>query len=157
MHQYPRQSPVIASPANSARTNSTRTNNQREGDTATTRTASDRRASTDQGTIGGENADVMLRPSGTSSSSQSSETMAKLNQILRVRPILFPYSSIIADCFVIELLYKGCLDHPSCPSVTSRSLYQRHEDSKGQSMGTQNPISIFTHWVLPNGLLTLFH
>ena len=82
MHQHPRPSPAMASPANSPRTNPTRTNNPREELPTGSRASSGRGTPSEQGIGAGEGADAVLRDS--ESASQGRDSVGKLNQIIQV-------------------------------------------------------------------------
>lgn len=82
MHQHPRPSPVTASSANSPRTNPSRTNNPREEVSTGSRASSGRGTPSEQGIGVGEGVDAILRD--PESTSQSKDSMAKLNQVIQV-------------------------------------------------------------------------
>lgn len=78
MHQYPRSSPITASPASSPRTNPARTNNPREeGPTAHSRTTSDMPHYQEGDDVSGDGG-VMA------TTGPSREAVRKLDQIIQV-------------------------------------------------------------------------
>lgn len=93
MHQYPRGSPVTASPANSPRTNPTRTNNSRDHEQGRPRSNQDAMAGGDRSST--EGLDIGLQ--NQQPSNQSKEAKAKLSQIVQVRYVRVTETMPLAD------------------------------------------------------------
>ena len=76
MHQHPRQSPAMASPATSSRTNPTRTNNHREEEREVAGTQNDRRSVTPDSFSPATRAQEI--------SARDKDSMTRLDQVVQV-------------------------------------------------------------------------
>ena len=137
MHQHSRVPAPTASPASSPSANPQRTNSSRDLERGGLRSGSEVSTPSEQGIgIAEAGGDAPVRAQYVSS--QGRDNLAKLSQVIQVRPYIKPSWCLIFTCKAkqsTELFFQVRFNHITISSLLAACIQQVFRRQKGQQMG----------------------